>query len=84
MIVAITDGYMKVCHIGWCYGLGVFCLLFDATVHHYLTHLALDKMDATSQTIFSDAFSWMKSFLLIKILLKFVPKDSIDNNPALV
>ena len=28
-----------------------------------LTHLHLDKMDAISQTIFSDAFSWMKSFV---------------------
>ena len=27
-----------------------------------LTHLPLDKMDAISQTIFSDAFSWMKKF----------------------
>ena len=26
----------------------------------YLTHLLLDKMAAISQTIFSDAFSWMK------------------------
>ena len=28
-----------------------------------LTHLPLDKMAAISQTIFSDAFSWMKSFV---------------------
>ena len=28
-----------------------------------LTYLLLDKMDAISQTIFSDAFSWMKSFV---------------------
>ena len=26
----------------------------------FLTHLPLDKMAAISQTIFSDAFSWMK------------------------
>ena len=39
------------------------------------------------QTIFSVAFSKMKSFvqcILIKISLKFVPKGPIDNNPALV
>ena len=37
------------------------------------------------QTIFSDAFSWMKSiYILIKISLKFVPNGPIDNNPALV
>ena len=28
-----------------------------------LTHLPLDKMAAISQTIFSDAFSWMKKFI---------------------
>ena len=28
-----------------------------------LTHLPLDEMDAISQTIFSDPFSWMKSFV---------------------
>ena len=28
-----------------------------------LTHLSLDQMAAISQTIFSDAFSWMKSFV---------------------
>ena len=29
----------------------------------YLTHPPLDKMAAISQTIFSDAFSWIKSFV---------------------
>ena len=29
-----------------------------------LTHLPLDKMATISQTMFSDAFSWMKSFVL--------------------
>ena len=43
----------------------------------------MDKMAAISQTVFPDAFSWMKSFFLIKISLKFVPKDPINNNPAL-
>ena len=48
-----------------------------------LNHLSLDKMAAILQTIFSDAFSWMKSFcILIKISLKFVPKGLIDNNQA--
>ena len=49
-----------------------------------LIHLPLDKMAAISQRIFSDAFSWMKSFVFsLKISLKIVPKGSIDNNPAL-
>ena len=29
----------------------------------YLTHLPLNKMASISQTIFSNAFSWMKSFV---------------------
>ena len=42
-------------------------------------------MAAFSQTIFSDAFSWMKNVcILIKISLKFVPKGPINNNLALV
>ena len=32
-------------------------------IKYCLTHLPLDNMDAISQTIFSDAFSWMKSFV---------------------
>ena len=32
-------------------------------IHKALTHLPLDIMAAFSQTIFSDAFSWMKSFV---------------------
>ena len=28
-----------------------------------LTHLPVDKMAAISQTLISDAFSWMKSFV---------------------
>ena len=42
--------------------------------HNELTHLPLDKMAAISQTIFLDAFSWLKIFVLIKISLKFVPE----------
>ena len=50
-----------------------------------LTHLSLDKMATIWQKIFSEAFTWMKSFcILIKISLKFLPKGPIDNNTALV
>ena len=46
-----------------------------------LTHLPCDKMAAISQTIFSDAISWMKCFVvLIKISLKFVPKGAIRSS----
>ena len=41
-------------------------------------------MVAISQTVFSVAFSWMKSFVFfIKIPLKFVPKGPINNDPGL-
>ena len=41
-------------------------------------------MDAISQTTCSSAYSWMKMFeFQLKISLKFVPKGSINNNPAL-
>ena len=50
-----------------------------------LTRLPLDKMAAIPQTIYSDAFSWMKSFVfLFQISLKYVPNGLIDNNLALV
>ena len=51
-----------------------------------LTHLPLDKMAAISQTIFSNAFSWMKMIqlrLAIKISLKFDPKGAINTIIAL-
>ena len=47
-------------------------------------HLSLDQMTAISQT-FSDEFFVNENFyILIKISLKFVPKDPVDNNPVLV
>ena len=46
-----------------------------------LNSYPLDKMAAISQTMFSNAFLWMKMFCLIKISLKFVPKGPIHNNP---
>ena len=47
-----------------------------------LTHLPLEKMAAVSQTIFSDAFSCMKSFAF---WFKFHWRSFLrDNNPALV
>ena len=49
----------------------------------HLTHLPLDKMAASSQMIFSVAFSWMIFFLvLINISLKFVSKRQNDNDQA--
>ena len=50
-----------------------------------LTHLLLGKLAAISQTTVSNAFFLNEKFrILIEISLKFVPKDLIDNNPALV
>ena len=43
----------------------------------------LDKIAAISQTTFTIAFSWMKSFeISIQISLKFLPKGLIDNKSA--
>ena len=43
------------------------------------------QMAAISQTIFSNAFSWMICFkFVIEISLKFVSYGTIYNNPALV
>ena len=49
-----------------------------------LTHWGWDKMAAISQTTFSSAFSWMKTFdFPLNFLLKFVPTRLINNIPAL-
>ena len=42
-------------------------------------------MDAISQTMFPNVFSWMKMFeFRLNISLKFVPKGPINNIPAMV
>ena len=57
----------------------------------HLTHLPLDKMAAVSQTIFSYAFSWMKSFifwlkfdwsLLLMVHLTITPSIGLDDGLA--
>ena len=50
-----------------------------------LTHRSWDKIAAILQTIFSNAFSWMKMLdFFIKISPIFVPKGPVDYIPALV
>ena len=50
-----------------------------------LTHLPLDKMaDNLADDIFRCIFVNEKFYILFKISLNFVPKSSIENNPALV
>ena len=52
---------------------------------HSLTHWGRDKVATTSQTIFWNAFSWMKMCEFFrKIPLKFVPMGPINNIRALV
>ena len=51
----------------------------------FLNSSPMDKMVVFSRTIFSDAFSWRKSFIFWFLLSrKFDPKVPIDNNSALV
>ena len=50
----------------------------------FKTHLPLDKMAAIPQSTFFSALLWIKSFVLIKISLKVVPKGPINRNPTLV
>ena len=50
-----------------------------------LTHLALDKMAAIWQTIFSKTLPWLKKFdFWLKFYWSFVPMGPIDHMPALV
>ena len=50
-----------------------------------LAHWGWDKMANILQTIFSNAFSWMKSFEFFnKMSLKYVPEGVIDNKSVLV
>ena len=49
-----------------------------------LIRLPLDKMAAISQTIISDAFSWIKIYILNGLSLRFIPKGPIDNSLTLV
>ena len=50
---------------------------------HILSHWGRDKMAANFLMTFSNAFSWMKLWVSLKISLKFAPMGPIDNIPAL-
>ena len=54
------------------------------TVLSSLTHWSRDKMATVSQVAYSNAFFNENVWILITISLKFVPKDPINNIPALV
>ena len=74
--------------IYWFIGLNQHCLHFDCWLAHpplKLGHWGRDKIDAISQTIFSNPFSWMKmhEFRLRFHWSFFVPTVRIDNIPAL-
>ena len=74
----------------WISGINSFVLrpetparVIDRFCPRGLTHWGRDKMDAIFQTAFSNGYSWMK-MSEFTISLKFVPKVSINNIPALV
>ena len=68
-------------------GVGMICVA-KAIIGQYCanikTHLPLGKIAAISQTIFSDAFSWMKLRILIQISLKCLSDGQIENIQAVV
>ena len=39
----------------------------------------MDNITTILQTVFLDAFSWIKTWFLIKISRKFAPKGPMDN-----
>ena len=54
-------------------------------LQQHLTHLPVDKMAATTQTLFPYACLWMERFLFrFQISLRFVLYGPINDNPALV
>ena len=54
--------------------------------HEWINSLRLRQIDDILQTTFSNVFSitWRCVLISIKISLKFIPKDAINNIPALV
>ena len=63
------------CRFGWLHCYGPLARL---------THWGRDKMAATFQTVFSNAFFNENVGISINILLKFVPKGQINHIPAFV
>ena len=60
-------------------------ILYIWFLHFTLTHLPLDKMAANlADDIFNRIFLNENVWISIKISLKFVRKDPIDDKPALV
>ena len=57
----------------------------DCYVSHALTHCGQDEMAAILQTMFSNAFSWMKVYEFgLKFHWRLFPKGPINNIPALL
>ena len=57
----------------------------STVIYLSLRYLGPDKMDAISQTTFSNVFSWMKMYeFSFEMSLKFVPNFQINNITALV
>ena len=70
----VVQAHNKAQHY-WC-----FLMILSPFVYHW----GWDKMAAISQTIFSNALSWMKMYDFDWISLRFVRKGPINNIPALV
>ena len=79
--------YNEMCSNNWSVWYSYYCIfkVLITTELSDLTHWGRDKMDANSQTIFSNAFSWMKMFQLrLKVHWSLFPKGPINTIPSLV
>ena len=81
-LIRVSSGQSSVLYVS------VQVIVLESNIHfgcRWYIHWSWDKMAISLQTTYSNAFSWMKMYEFpIKISLKFVPKGSINNIPALV
>ena len=83
----VTSGVHEI--LGWKPGQarGWFQVILEKICKRLLTHWSQDNMDEISQTIFLNAFSWIKIYdiwISIDISQKLFPKGPNHNIPALI
>ena len=78
----LASQLLKFCGRGW----SIYVTFYvDTFIYSCLNSSPPEKMAAIWQTLFSDAFFFNANIcILIKMLMKLVPKGPVNNNPALV